>query len=117
MHATASRAPGFAGDLLVPEAGAEVDFDRTPRHSTFPHDVQNGGPAPMDVFPPMSEQSVQAGMHPTYPGMEQSQDAMDFEAYTVGLVDKGIYPTSLSNMSPYEELAFSEFFVVEPEAH
>lgn len=108
----------FAGELLVAET-AEVDFNRTPRHSTFQSDIQND----YEGISTYSSNQVQISLQqtPSYQmaepegSLNDATSAMDFESYTMGLGDMGILPPTLV-MSPYEELAFTDYLVVDPEA-
>lgn len=106
------------GHLLVPE-GEEVDFDRTPRHSTFPYDVQQTGFEGNSAY--SDGQSQATGQH-TYPlmdtdsNMPQSSAALDFQSYTMGLGEMGIVPPSLQRVPSFEDIAFSEYLVGDPEA-
>lgn len=86
-------------------ADSEIDMDRTPRRSDFPHNVQ-------DHYTPHFSTMASASMEAQSSVTAQSQ--YDLQSYIAGLNDLNIsmpydIPVASHSMSPFEELDFSEF--------
>lgn len=104
--------------------GMEVDYDRTPRTSEFYPHVQDD---PTSVLTSLHDHQCGTVVG-TYPLPEapigqgfayaqvSSQQAANYESYTMGLAQLGIEPM-IYNMSPFEELVMNEFFDFERHRH